>query len=99
MHGKPSFSTSSTPQHDLHTLGRPQSCLSDDIHYGYREIYPDLEEEDEQAYYEEAPGSTSNRPDLVRQASSASSSSGLAITISRYRGGISPHPLESTPQK
>ncbi|KAJ8658302.1 hypothetical protein O0I10_005985 [Lichtheimia ornata] len=99
MHGKPSFSTSSIPQNDLHTLGRPQSCLSDDIHYGYREIYPDLEEEDEQAYYEEAPSPTSNRPDLVRQASSASSSSGLAITISRYRGGISPHPLESTPQK
>ncbi|KAI7886187.1 kinase-like protein [Lichtheimia hyalospora FSU 10163] len=98
MHGKPSFSTSSIPHNDYNTLGRPQSCLSDDIHYGYREIYPDLEEEDEQAYYEEAPGSTSNRPDLIRQASSASSSSGLAITISRYRGGLS-HPLPSTAQK
>lgn len=98
MQGKPSFSTSSIPHNDYNTLGRPQSCLSDDIHYGYREIYPDLEEEDEQVYYEEAPGSTSNRPDLVRQASSASSSSGLAITINRYRGGLS-HPLQSSSQK
>ncbi|KAI9490109.1 kinase-like domain-containing protein [Zychaea mexicana] len=103
---------------------RPISCLSDDTQYSHphhhrhhhhhhhhrgSDIYPDLEEEDEEDLYEEGPEGydhlhhhhrsynqhhpqqqLQHRPSLDRQASSASSSSGLGITISRYRGGLTP---------
>ncbi|KAI9312228.1 kinase-like domain-containing protein [Dichotomocladium elegans] len=96
IHGKPSFSTSTIPHQSSfgasHGLTRPQS-----------EIYPDLEEEEEAAEYDESPNDPShNRPSLHRQTSSASSSSGLAITIRRYRGGLDskvPPPLHLTSQK
>ncbi|ORY94573.1 kinase-like domain-containing protein [Syncephalastrum racemosum] len=81
LHGKPSYSTSLLPQQGYapvppHTLQhRPISCLSDETSYGHH-----------YSYYDDEP----HRPDLNRQASSASSSSGLAITIGRYRGGPTP---------
>ncbi|KAI8138441.1 kinase-like domain-containing protein [Fennellomyces sp. T-0311] len=94
MHGKSSFSTSIIPPANHRyppSATRPISCLSDEANYRRgSEVYPDLEEEDEEDLYEEAPAVNNHRPSLDRQASSASSSSGLAITISRYRGGLTP---------
>ncbi|CEP16201.1 hypothetical protein [Parasitella parasitica] len=70
---------------------RPISAgyLSDDS-CSLPENYNDLLDDDDGCFHARASTSSSKRPDLSRRVSSASSSSGLGLTFSRYRGGMTP---------